>query len=638
MANPLRVLHDAYLIGRRVKPRGKLFGLVAAMAVPLTLFEIWVGFFGRIQPLTLGMVFVMPMYTISFLVVSRTPNHDRPDIFDYLLSAASLICSTYLLFNVDRYVEWIAGLHEFGLADRIVALAMLALSLELLRRCVGLGLSMVVYALLAYVFFGHHLGGMFTHRPIGLLEYSELMIISQAGGIFGLPLQVAAGYAFLFILFGKIIEAIGGGKFFFDLAAAVAGRKVGGVAKVAVVSSGLFGTISGSPAADVMTTGAVTIPAMKRLGYPARFAGAVEAVASTGGSLLPPVMGAVAFLMAEFTGTQYLDIAAAAAFIALLYYFSVYYQVHLRSLKMGFSGLADDQIVGFRRAFLDGWQNIVPFAVLVYYLVQGYTAGYAAATGVAAAFAISWIRPGTRIAARRFVKIAVETCCALAPLVSAVAAAGLVIGCLHVTGVPGKISAVIFSVTGGEKLIALIIAMATTLILGMGMPTVAAYALVAVLIAPALVKMGFPLFEVHLFLVYYAVLSAITPPIAVACYVASSIAEAGPMEIARQAVRLGLVAFLIPFMFVYHPALLLRADLPDIAIAMVSATLGVYFLAIGLEGWLRAALNWWQRALFLGAGFLTLYPGLATDAAGIVAGGALVLLLRTRNLSREASG
>jgi len=389
--------------GQRVKPEGPLFWVIAAMAAPLTLWELWLGLRGSVQPLTIAIAFVSVLYTVSFLTVTLSPRHLRLTLIDYGLAALSMACSLYLFQQAPRYVEWIAGISRFTATDMIVGTTTLLLSLELLRRCVGLGLSLVVYSLLAYVFFGHHLSGTFAHRPLDAPFFVEQMIISINGGLFGVPVQVAATYAFLFILFGKLIESIGGGQFFFDAAAALTGRRPGGVAKIAVVSSALFGTISGSPAADVMTTGSITIPAMKRLGYSARFAGAVEAVASTGGSLLPPVMGAVVFLMAEFTGIKYGDIAKSAVFVALLYYLSVYYQVHLRALKTGMTGLERSQIPTLGHALRSGWHNVVPFSVLVYFLVAGYTAAYVAGMAVLSAFLISWLHRHTWITPQRFI-------------------------------------------------------------------------------------------------------------------------------------------------------------------------------------------------------------------------------------------
>ncbi|MGB4782042.1 TRAP transporter permease [Candidatus Methylomirabilis sp.] len=618
---PLRIMADAYREGQRVKPRGVLFWIIAAIAVPLTAWELWLGMRGAMQPLTIAMVFGCLLFTASFLTVTPSPKYTHTTLLDYGLAVVSLICGAYLVFQAPRYVEWISGISEFTTLDLLAGGTLLLLALELLRRCVGLGLSLVVYSLLAYVFFGHHLTGTFSHREMDLPFFIEQMIISINGGIFSEPIQVAATYAFLFILFGRIIEAIGGGRFFFETAAALTGRKPGGVAKVAVVSSGLFGMISGSPAADVMTTGSVTIPAMRRLGYSARFAGAVESVASTGGSLMPPVMGAVVFLMAEFTGIKYGEIVVSAIPVAFLYYLSVYYQVHLRAMRTGLVGLPENEIPTMRSAFTAGWPNIVPFAILVYFMLEGYTAAYVAGMGVIAAFVISWIKRSTRLTPRRVVEVCVGTIYALAPLVAAVASAGIVIGALNITGLSGKLSSLIFALTGGDIFLSLLVAAIITVILGMGMPVVAVYALVAVLVAPVLVELGLGVFEVHFFLVYYAVLSAITPPIAIACYVASSIAEASPMAIARDALKLGAVAFVIPFMFVYAPQLLLVGPWWESLVAVTTATIGVLFLCMALEGWaLARSIGVPARLILAASGLMTLYPGAISDAAGLLVG------------------
>jgi TRAP transporter 4TM/12TM fusion protein len=626
---PLRMVVGAYREGQRVKPRGPLFWCIAAVAVPLTAWELWLGLRGAMQPLTIAMIFTCVLFTASFLTVTPSPKYTRTTLLDYGLALMSLVCGVYLVLQAPRYVEWISGISRFTTLDLVAGGTLLLLALELLRRCVGLGLSLVVYGLLAYVFFGHHLSGTFSHREMDVPFFIEQMIISINGGIFSEPIQVAATYAFLFILFGRIIEAIGGGRFFFESAAALTGRKPGGVAKVAVVSSGMFGMISGSPAADVMTTGSVTIPAMRRLGYSARFAGAVESVASTGGSIMPPVMGAVVFLMAEFTGIKYGDIVLSAIPVAFLYYLSVYYQVHLRALRTGLVGLPEKEIPTMGSAFIAGWHNIIPFSVLVFFLIEGYTAAYVAAMGVIAAFVTSWIKRTTWLTPRRVVEICVSTIYALAPLVAAVASAGIVIGALNITGLSGKLSSLIFALTGGAPFLSLVVAAIVTIILGMGMPVVAVYALVAVLVAPVLVELGLGVFEVHFFLVYYAVLSAITPPIAIACYVASSIAETSPMAIARDAVKLGAVAFIIPFMFVYAPELLLLGPWWESLIAIITATIGVLFLCMALEGWgLGRTIRAPTRLILVGSGLMTLYPGVFTDAAGLLIGLVIVVWAR----------
>lgn len=582
----------------------------------------------NLHPLALAVIFVAAAYPIGFLTISWRQQTDRITGFDWLLAVMSLAAGVWLITQTGRYTEWISGIDEFTRTDLLVSLGYLALTLELLRRSVGAGLSLVLYALVAYLLLGHLLPGTFSHRQFLLVEFAEEMIISVNGGLFGVPLQVAASYAFLFILFGKLLEASGGGQFFFDLAAALAGRREGGVAKVAVVSSGLFGTISGSPAADVMTTGSITIPMMKRLGYGGLFAAAVESVASTGGSLLPPVMGAAVFLMVEFSAVAYADIAWSAVGIGLFYYVSVYLQVHWRSRRLGLVGMAETEIPAVGQTLAEGWHHLLALLVLVGLLIAGFSPAFVAAGAVLMLLTTSALG-NLPITPARIVKVCVEACSAMAPLVAAVAAAGLVIGCLNISGLAGKLATLIFTITGGLQFPSLLMAMFITLILGMGMPVVAAYALVATLVAPVLLELGLPMLQAHLFLVYFSVLSAITPPVAIACFVASSIAEENPMSVAWQAVKMALVAFAIPFLFVYQPALLLQGEWVEIALAFASTLLGIWLLSLVVEGYGQRLLSRSERIMLLMAAVIVLLPGQLLSAAGCIVW-VLVMLGRWR--------
>ncbi len=580
----------------------------------------------HLPPLVVAVVFVALLYPITLLSVTWRQDVDHTTWADWLLALIALICGCWLIGQTGRYSEWISGIDEFELSDQIVAATYLLLTLELLRRCVGTGLSLVVYLLLGYLFAGHLLDGTFAHRPFTMIEFLEEMIISHSGGLFGIPLQVAASYAFLFILFGKLLEASGGGQFFFDMASAIAGRREGGVAKVAVVSSGLFGTLSGSPAADVMTTGSITIPMMKRLGYGGLFAAAVESVASTGGSLLPPVMGAAVFLMVEFSATPYADIALAAAGVGLCYYLSVYLQVHWRSRRLGFTGVDPSALPSVTSAFRNGWFHLLPLTVLITLLVLGYSPALVAAGAVLVVLVTSHFGDQP-ISPRRLVTIVTETCAALAPLVAAVAAAGVVIGCLNITGLAGKLATLIFTVTGGSVLGSLIVAMVITVILGMGMPVVAAYSVVATLIAPVLVNLGLPVLQSHLFLVYFSVLSAITPPVAIACFVAASIADENPMAVARQSIKLALVAFLLPYLFVYQPALLFQGSWIEITVAGASVLAGIWLLTLALEGYYRAPVGSLYRLLLVLVALTAFAPSMWSSVLALALFPIIVALL-----------
>lgn len=577
----------------------------ALLAVPLTLFEVWYALAGEFGRLELAIVFIVPMYVIAFLGFSYAPDVHRSTIFDYLLSALSLLGGLYLISQMGRYHDWISGLSYFELPDLLVAGLYFVLTLELLRRCVGPGISVVVWLLIVYALFGDHLTGFFGHRGLEwdyLLE--GLIVTPHDGGLFSAPVQVAAVYAFLFVTFGKFLEKSGGGEFFFNLAALLAGRARGGSAKISVTASGLFGMISGSPAADVMTTGPITIPMMKRTGYSGRYAAAVEAVSSTGGALLPPIMGAVVFLMVEFTGIAYGEILVAILASSLLYYAGIYTQVHCYSCKHDAGKIDSSLIPSIWVVLRTGWIFVVPMTILVYYMFQGYTPALAATIGLLSVLAASWVSFRNRINAKRFIEGCVEVCTALSPLIAAVAGAGILMMGLNMTGLASKLAALIFSIAEANMLLALLLAAVVTIICAMGMPVVAVYSLVAVMIAPALVEAGLTVMQAHLFLIFYAVTSYITPPVAVAAYVASSIAEEAPVAVAVRAVQIGIAAFLMPFAFVYNPGMLLIGEWPVVAFEITKVTLGVLILATSVEGWYYGNLSRWMRGLMVVTGLL----------------------------------
>ena len=489
----------------------------------------------------------------------------------------------------------------------------------------GFGITAIVLTFVLYNLFGHHLGGAIGHGYIDYPYFLDTMAFST-DGIFGVPVRVAATYAFLFVMFGTFLQRAGGGEFFFNLAAVVSGRSPGGPAKIAVVSSGLYGTISGSPTSDVVTTGAVTIPMMKRLGYSGALAGAVEVAASTGGSILPPVMGSAAFIMAEFTGIDYRDIAIAAIIPALLYYFCVYTQVHLRSVNLGLTSIEESKIPKLGATLRQGGVFVVPLAVLVGALMMGYSPNFVAVFGAIAVIVVAMLKKETRIGLKGIYEAMGETTLRIVPVAGACAAAGLVIGGITMTGLAQKFSALIFLLTSQDLFLSLLVAAALTILLGMGMPTPSAYILAAVLVGPTLQQLGVDKLAGNLFLLYFAVLSALTPPIAVAAYAAAALADANPLTISVQAVRLSLSAFVVPFAFVYGQELLLVGNVWNIALAVATAMLGVWLVALATEGY-KQVLNFAARLLLAASGLCFIVPsvtavffGAALGAAGAALG------------------
>jgi TRAP transporter 4TM/12TM fusion protein len=561
-------------------------------------------------------LFLSGMMALGFLTTGAfADSGERPTLPDLALALASAATGLYFAVHAGRIVDRIVLLDPLGGADLFFATLMFLLTLEITRRATGLGLTAIVLIFVAYNLLGDRLTGVLQHGEIGLQHFLEITVFTT-DGIFGLPVRVAATYAFMFVLFGTLLEACGGGKFFFDFAAALSGRKAGGPAKIAVVSSGMYGMMSGSPTADVVTTGSITIPIMKKLGYSGRYAGAIEVAASTGGSILPPVMGTAAFLMVDFTGIEYRDIAFAALLPALLYYLSVYAQVHFSARRRGLGRLAEERIPRMAGTMRDGGMFLVPLVVLTVALLYGYTPTMVAVYGCLAVLAVAVLRPSTRIGPVGLVKVLSETCYRMVPVAGACAAAGLVIAGITMTGLAAKFSHLVYGITDAQLLPTLLVAAALTTVLGMGMPTPSAYILAAALMAPMLEQLGLSTLVTHMFILYYAVMSALTPPVAVAAYAAASIAEDNPLYIAALAVKFALAAFLVPFVFVYAPELLLQGPWHATLLALGTAVPGFIILAAAIEGFLFRPLAGWQRLLLGAAGLALVLPSMRLAVIG----------------------
>ncbi|MDA0240758.1 MAG: TRAP transporter fused permease subunit [Proteobacteria bacterium] len=572
-----------------------------------------------IPPWTLVVLFFSGMISLAFLTTGAFEDSDSetPSILDQLLAAASLAVGIYFALKSVELTNRIVLLDPLSNWDVIFGSAVFLLTLEVTRRSTGLGLTVLVLVFVIYNLFGHHLSGVLQHGEIGYLHFIEITVFTT-DGIFGLPLRVAATYAFMFVLFGTLLHACGGGEFFFNFAAIISGRKVGGPAKVAVISSGMYGMVSGSPTSDVVTTGSITIPIMKRLGYRGAHAGAIEVAASTGGSLVPPVLGTAAFLMVDFAGIEYRDIAIAALIPAILYYVSIYAQVHFSSLKGGFARLDSSQIPTFVATMKDGGLFIVPLIVLTVALLEGFTPTMVAVFGTIAVFVIALLRSKSRIGPIGLTKVLSETCYRMVPVAGACAAAGLIIGGITMTGLAGKFAHVVYGITDAQMIPTLMLTAVITVVLGLGMPTPSAYILAAALMVPILTQIGVPNLPANMFVLYYAVMSALTPPVAVAAYAASSIAEDNPLYIAVLAVKFAVGAFLIPFAFVLGPELLMRGPVWLIATSTITAAIGLIVLAAAFEGYLNRPLNLWTRGLLLIAGCGLVIPDLISAAMAIV--------------------
>lgn len=603
--------------GRRRELAPTLRKIVIVVAAAFAGWVVYANLFVISDPLILGILFIAGIYSILFVAIgatSRAP--DTVPFYDWALSILSLACGIYFYFSAGAISNRISLLDPFTPDQFFFGSALLFLTLEATRRTTGLGLTGVVILFLLYNLFGYLLPPPFGHR---VSEFSYLLdiLVFTTDGLFGVPIQVVASYVFLFVMFGTFLSKAGGGDFFFNLASLATGRARGGPAKIAVISSGLYGTMSGSPTSDVVATGSITIPVMKRLGYSARFAAAVEVAASTGGSAMPPIMGSAAFIMAEYTGISYNDIVVAAAFPALLYYGGVFAQVHLRAVKLDLRP-SDDEIPTVAQTFRTGWVFMLPIFGIIAALLAGYSPTFTAGVGVVGTIVAATILKETRLSPWQIIEGLGTTTLQILPVAGACAAAGLVIGGLSMTGLGMKAANVILHLSSGDPIITLLLAAAVTIVLGLGMPTPSAYILAAVLVGPALAKLGYPVLPSQMFLLYYAVLSALTPPIAVAALAASAIADEDPFKIAFSAVRLAVVGFLLPFAFVWNPAILLMSDPLTNVIAVVGAVFAMLAIACSVEGMLARSLNHIERILLLLAGAAAVSPQPLLVGAGVL--------------------
>ncbi len=495
--------------------------------------------------------------------------------------------------------------------------------LEATRRAVGIALPLTAALFLFYALFN-------SDWPV-LLE--QLYLTTE--GIYGIPASVSATYVMLFILFGALVERTGTGQMFMDFALSLTGHQAGGPAKVACITSAMFGTVSGSAVANVMTTGTFTIPLMKRIGYKPPFAGAVEAVASTGGQIMPPIMGAAAFVMAEFLGISYLSVAGFALLPAALYFIAIFCSVHFEAKRTGMQGLPRAELPRLLEVLKDRGHLFLPLAVIVGVLLAGYSAPFAALCGIASVIPTALLRSTTRHhvrlgsigealyeGARNTISVAMACACA-----------GIVIGVITLTGLGIDFTSLVLAAARNDMILALILTMTAGIVLGMGMPTTPAYIVQVALLVPALVKLGVGLESAHMFVFYFAILSAITPPVAMAVYAANGLSQAGLWDTGLAAVKLGATGYIVPFMFVFGPSILLIGAWPTIALTAATSVLGVICLSGGLFGYLVAVASQWERLVLIAAAITLIKPGLTTDLIGLAA---VLLVITTQLLRRRA--
>ena len=504
---------------------------------------------------------------------------------------------------------------------------------EATRRVAGWALVWVGVACILYAKLADFFPGLFAAKGASWARIVSYLYL-DSNGLLGVPLTVAASVVVAFIFFGQALYAVGGDKFITDIALIVMGKYRGGPAKVAVVSSALFGTVSGSAVANVAVDGAITIPMMKRTGYPSHIAAAIEAVASNGGQITPPVMGAAAFLMAEFLNIPYGQIALAAAIPAALYYLALFTQVDLEAAKYGLGGLPREQIPSFAGVLRLGWVFLIPLGFLIYGLMfANWEAGRAGIAAVVLTFLVGALQRETRPNWRKIITAVEDTGRTLLDIVVITALAGLVIGALQLSGLTFKLSLILVSLSGGNVLLLLALTALVCILLGMSLPTAVVYITLAVLVGPALAQLGIDPLAAHLFLFYFGMLSLITPPDCLATYTAAAIAHSDFWKTGWTGMRLGIAAYVVPFVFALHPALIFKGAASEIILAVVASSVGTFLLAIGCAGYLSRPMNWLTRGLFCLAGLLLMLPTwhgawLILDAGGLLLG--IAMFVRER--------
>lgn len=591
--------------------------IIALVCICFALFQIYTGFFGALDAMIQRCVHLSFGISLVFLLCPTKKSWIKKGRFhplDVLLAVISMLPPVYILVN---YQELILRAGTVTMADSIVGVIGILMVLEAARRIVGLPIVVVVVCFLAYGFFGRYMPGPLAHRGLTIQQMVGHLFFTTEG-VFGIPLGVSSTFIFLFILFGAYLEKTGLGKFFIDIANAIAGWASGGPAKVAVISSALQGTISGSSVANVVGSGSFTIPMMKKLGYHKNFAGAVEAAASTGGQLMPPIMGAAAFLMAEFVGVPYMDVVKAAVVPAVLYFIGVFLGVHFEAKKNNLEGTPRSMLPAWTKIMKDEGHLAIPLVAIIGLLSSGYTPMKAALAGIFISIATAMLRANTRMTMWDIVDGLIKGARGALGVIIACASAGMIIGIVTKTGVGLKLASALVTVASGNFMLLLFCTMLTSLLLGMGVPTTANYVITSTIAAPALIQLGVPILAAHMFVFYFGIIADITPPVALAAYAGSAISGGDPLRTGVNASKLGIAAFIIPYVFVLSPQILgIGATIGGITFTTITALIGMTGISGAMIGQFYTRANAIERLALLAGGLCLIDPHTLTDVAGV---------------------
>ena len=592
--------------------------LIKGLLIAFTLFAISINTFIRLNAQVHRSMFIAFILFLAYLLYparkNAPKNTNKVPWYDILLALASSGSFLYMSFNYKQLISQAGSYTQFDMTIAIIAIVLL---LEACRRVVGLPILIVVSCFIAYAYFGNYVPGYFSHRGFSLQRIATHLYFTTEG-VIGTPLAVCSTFIFLFILFGAFLERTGIGQFFIDIANSLAGKATGGPAKVAVIASALQGTITGSSVANTVSSGSFTIPMMKKMGYRPEFAAAVEAAASTGGQIMPPIMGAAAFLMSEMTGIPYSNIIIAAIIPAFLYFTGIMIMVHLEAKRYGLKGLPPEEIPNFFRLMLGYWYLLIPLVVLVTMMMTGYTPARAALIAIVLSIVVSMFRKETRMDFSTFLGALEAGACNIIGVGVACAVAGMIVGTVTLTGIGLKLANGLLMLSGGNILLALFFTMIASIVLGMGVPTTANYVIMATITAPIVLQLGVDLLPAHMFVFYFGIVADITPPVALAAYAGSAIARSNPLKTGVQATKLAIAAFIIPYIFALNPSLLLIGSEPlDIILVTLTALAGMTGVAAATEGYIFAKMNPLIRIVSLIGGLMLIIPGLYTDLGGL---------------------
>ena len=643
---------------------GRQGALIALMAVAMSCFHFYTAGFGLLPAQTQGAVHLAFALSLTILLYPASQTHSRKDAipwYDFALAGLAICATMYLVVN---YIDLTQRSGNPTKLDLYMGALLIVLLLEATRRISNPVLSCLAITALLYCYFGRNLSTLglifvgalllfivlknmrrsfklvfvclagvillysyagsddtvsrlFAHRGFSFTRIINHMYLGTEG-IFGTPLEVSSTFVFMFILFGSVLEKTGIGRFIIDLSLAIAGWSTGGPAKVAVVSSGIMGTISGSSVANVCTTGMFTIPLMKSVGYRSSFAGAVEAVASTGGQIMPPIMGAGAFIMAQFLGTSYTVVAIAAIVPALLYYAAVIVQVHLEAQRLGLRGLPRERLPNLWRLLKARGFLLLPLVAIVYFLVAGYTPLMAAFYGILTCLPLSWLNKETRLTPKRLMEAFESGARGALSVACACGCVGIIVGTGTLTGLALRIASGIIELSGGLLLPTLLLTMCASILLGTGLPTTANFIVTSTMAAPALIMLDVPPLAAYMFVFYFGIAADLTPPVALAAYAGAGIAGADPMRTGATAFKLALAGLIVPYIYVFNPMLLfINAETLPMIQAIITALVGVCLLAMFSIGYFVTDMPWWLRFVALAGALGLLDPGTLTDILGL---------------------